>query len=380
MKAVGNSTQKLRVAFLAGTLGLGGAEKQLYYMARALREAGVTVFVYSLTRGEFYEKKLEEIGCPATFLGQHSAPQRRLYAVWQQTIMDRPHILQSAHFFGNLYVTLVGRVMRNLAIGAIRSNTLLELETNATWGNALLKSPSFIIANSTLARQNAELIRNKPIAILPNVIDLASFDQNISLFQNRAKKKIVVITIARLEKLKKTEDFLLALAIARKNKKQILGVVVGDGPERQRLEALAYKLKLLPVGLKFLGRRDDIPALLSQADIFALTSQIEGFPNVILEAMVASLPVITTAAGDADILVEDGVTGFVVPHNSSEEMACRILELAESQELRREMGIKGRERVANHYSFDKLAGNLFAIYREFAHAQGNQHLLRLLNE
>jgi glycosyltransferase involved in cell wall biosynthesis len=361
MRSGDRTMGKLRVAFLAGTLGQGGAEKQLFYMVRALQEEGVTVFVYSLTKGEFYEKKFVEIGCPPVFLGKHPTPPRRLLTVLKQTIKDRPHILQSAHFYGNLYVTLAGRAMRRLAIGAIRNNTYAEMKANNIWGNPLLKSPPFMITNSSDANQIAKSMRSKPTAVLPNVIDLAEFTQSVSQVKNRTTDNVVVTIISRLEKFKKTEDFLMALAILRENNQRIM------------------ELKLSPEGITFLGRRDDVPDLLAQADIFALTSQYEGCPNVLLEAMAASLPVVTTPAGEAKNIVENGVTGFVVPYSSPKDIASRILELASSQEMRTEMGNRGRQRVANHYSFDRLAGKLLSIYREFSCSQGNQHLLGLLN-
>jgi glycosyltransferase involved in cell wall biosynthesis len=377
---LGNKThRKLRVAFLAGTLGQGGAEKQLYYMVRALREVGVTVYVYCLTSGEFYEKKLIEIGCSPIFLGKSSSPPRRLLTILLQTIKDQPHILQSAHFFGNLYITLVGIIRKALIIGAIRNDTIVELKENKFWGHALLKSPTFMISNSSAAKQNAVGIRNKPIAVLPNVIDLVEFTQSISQSQNRTADKVVVVTIARLEKFRNVEDFLIALAISREKNQQITGIVVGDGPERKRLEAISRELNLTSEGVRFLGKRDDIPTILSHADIFALTSRHEGFPNVILEAMAASLPVVTTPAGDAKSVIKDKITGFIIPYNSPEDMAARILELAGSQEMRKEMGIKGRQRVDNQYNFNQLREKLFTIYREFALLRDNQDLLGLIN-
>lgn len=379
MKSGDKSTEKLRVAFLAGTLGQGGAEKQLFYMVCALREVGVDVFVYCLSRGEFYEKKLIEIGCPPVFLGKSSSPPRRLLAILLQTLKDRPHILQSAHFFGNLYITLVGIARKALIIGAIRNDTLVELEENKFWGHALLKGPSLIISNSSTAKQNAVGIRNKPIAVLPNVIDLAEFNQSITHSQNHTTDKVVVVTVARLEKFKNIEDFLIALAISREKKQQITGMVVGDGPERNRLEIISRELNLTPEGVRFLGKRDDIPTFLSHADIFALTSRHEGFPNVILEAMAASLPVVATPAGDTEFIVKDGITGFIVPHNSPEDIAARLIELAGSPKIRKDMGIKGRQRVENLYNFDQLTSELISIYREFARIQGNQPLLGLLN-
>jgi len=103
---VAASGERLRVAFVAGTLGVGGAEKQMVYMARALCQSGAEVRVLSLTRGDYYERALREIGLEPVWIGQSSHPLGRLAAVIRALREFRPHILQAAHFFTNLYVGL----------------------------------------------------------------------------------------------------------------------------------------------------------------------------------------------------------------------------------------------------------------------------------
>src|SRR5258706_15129835 len=133
--------------------------------------------------------------------------------------------------------------------------------------------------------------------------------------------------------------------MARQEVLDLKGILIGDGPERPRLEALANKLGLLPDGLLFLGRRNDVPALLAQASMLVLSSDHEGFPNVLLEAMAARLPVITTPAGDAGLVVQEGITGYVLPFDDIDAMAERMVRLAKSPDLRHTLGEAGRRRV-----------------------------------
>ena len=98
-------------------------------------------------------------------------------------------------------------------------------------------------------------------------------------------------------------------------------MIVGDGPLWTALHQRAQDLGLLPDGVAFLGRRNDVPALLGSADMLVLSSDHEGCPNVVMEAMAARRPVVTTPAGDAGVLVEDGVSGYVVPFDDVEAMA-----------------------------------------------------------
>jgi glycosyltransferase involved in cell wall biosynthesis len=87
-------------------------------------------------------------------------------------------------------------------------------------------------------------------------------------------------------------------------------------------------------------------------------------PNVILEAMAAKLPIITTPAGDAGIAVEHGTTGYVVPFDDIDTLASYMVTLSSSAELRQKLGDAGRKRVEQFYSYDLLGTRLLDIYKE----------------
>ena len=96
---------------------------------------------------------------------------------------------------------------------------------------------------------------------------------------------------------------------------------------------------------------------------------------MVMEAMAARRPVVTTPAGDAGLLVEDGVSGYVVPFDDVEAMADRIARLAKSHELRRRFGEAGRRRVENVHNYDGLAGRLISIYELIAGRHNRQDVL-----
>ncbi len=108
-------------------------------------------------------------------------------------------------------------------------------------------------------------------------------------------------------------------------------------------------------------------------------SDSEGFPNVILEAMAARLPVVTTPAGDSKTIVQNGVTGFVVESENPEEFATKLVTLARSSELRRRMGEDGRKHVELNYSFDRLGGALLSIYAALAERTGRIPLANFIH-
>jgi glycosyltransferase involved in cell wall biosynthesis len=368
----------LRVALVAGTLVRGGAEKQLYYMGRALREAGVDLRVLTLGADQHFEEQLSGAGVEVIRFGQSPSPLARLRALSRFAVEFRPHVLQAGHFFTNLYVTAAGRWHGCLALGAIRSDTLYDVASMGRWGRPSLRLPPSLVTNSERARHNAARlgVPASRIHVIGNVIEL-----NGRQAPPGARPKggsVTVALIGRLVPAKRVDRFLEALARARAVEPALRGVVAGQGPERERLMGLAGALGLASGDVEFLGATGDVAAVYHSADLLALTSDHEGVPNVILEAMAAGLPVVTTPAGDAAEIVRDGVTGYVVPPDDSAELAERFVRLARSTQLRVVLGAAGRSRVAEHYAIEGLAGRLLRVYAEAARYQRRDAVLRLL--
>jgi starch synthase (maltosyl-transferring) len=390
--------EPLRVALVAGSLGQGGAEKQLVYLARAMRQAGIHISLFSLTRGEFYEKKLADLGLRPAWIGRYNNPLARTASLVHHLRPWRPHLLQSAHYFTNLHVALAARLLGIVSIGSIRSDPGRARTQGQFWNPWLMRLPSSLIANSYTAREHASSAGGQAakIYVLPNVIDLDEFDQAVkssrpadagpARFPNSItpgsispSQPFTIAVVSRLEPVKRLDLALQAVALARIHAPHVSAVLVGEGSQRSELEKLAGELGLLPGGVRFLGQRADVPAIISQVDLLLLTSQFEGFPNVLLEAMAARVPVITTPAGDAGRVVQDGITGDVVLSASPAEIASRIVQYTQAPEMRRQRGEAGRQRVEQLYSFEGLADRLLSLYREIARSQGGRPLLKILN-
>jgi glycosyltransferase involved in cell wall biosynthesis len=292
----------------------------------------------------------------------------------------RPHIVQAVHFFTNLYAVWCARLHGVVGIGAIRGDGWFDMSECGIWGRPLLRAPGALIANSHAAVRHAEDAGLDPLRphLLANVIDLPQFDHECWPWRDRATDSsgAVAVAVGRLASIKCFHHFLGALARARRGGGRVRGVIVGDGPERGRLEALARTLGLLPDGVRFLGACANVPGVLADADMMVLTSRQEGFPNVLLEAMAARLPTITTPAGDAPMLVDNCRTGFVVPFGDEELLAERMLALAQSPAMRRTFGAAGRAHVETQYGVDGFASRALHLYHRIA---AQQHCERALH-
>jgi glycosyltransferase involved in cell wall biosynthesis len=144
---------------------------------------------------------------------------------------------------------------------------------------------------------------------------------------------------------------------------EFLLLLAGAGPDEQRLRREVEELSLTD-RVRFLGEREDIPAVLAASDLFVLSSLWEGLPRSIMEAMAARLAVVSTDAGGVKELVVEGETGYVVPVGSAESLADRMGELLSDGPLRDGMGEAGYRRVREHFTDERMVRSIEAVYEE----------------
>jgi glycosyltransferase involved in cell wall biosynthesis len=140
-------------------------------------------------------------------------------------------------------------------------------------------------------------------------------------------------------------------------------VFVGSGPTIQAAKALAESLAP-DKDVFFLGDRDDVAEVLSEAQIFALSTKWEGFPLSILEAMRAGLPVVASDVGGVREAVQEGVTGFVVPSGDEDQLRMRLEDLIVNSQLRARMGSNGRRKYEIHFSSSVMLSQTERVYHE----------------
>jgi glycosyltransferase involved in cell wall biosynthesis len=139
--------------------------------------------------------------------------------------------------------------------------------------------------------------------------------------------------------------------------------IVGDGPLRAEMEQQIARLNLADVVRLERSDPDCVAALFREADVFVMTSDYEGMPNVILEAMGSGLPVIATAAGGVSEVVLDGETGIVCPLDAEGVFVEGLLRLIEDERLRTSLGRKAQDVAENQFSRRALPRIVLDCYR-----------------
>ncbi len=154
--------------------------------------------------------------------------------------------------------------------------------------------------------------------------------------------------VGRLDPIKDHPTLFRALAVLRERGMDARLLVVGEGPEEERLRELAGE------GVDFLGNRTDVPRVLQALDLFVLSSLNEGISNTILEAMATGLPVVATRVGGNTELVEDGVSGRLVAHGDTEAFVAAIREYQADPVRSQAHGEAGRRATLDRFSIEAM--------------------------
>jgi glycosyltransferase involved in cell wall biosynthesis len=234
----------------------------------------------------------------------------------------------------------------------------------------LLRTADRTIYFSRYMRDRAVVLGAKPDAarVVRKGVDLSHFivaeDRDAVRRELGLRDAPVVLTVAGL--IPRKGVHLIIEALARLTPTQAFRfVVIGEGPERERLEALAATRGIAD-RTTFLGRvdRTTIPKYFAACDVFVLASLVEAAGNVLFEAMASGRPVVCTDSGGPAEYVRDGETGFVVPVSDPAAMAARIGELLRQPALGDRLGAEGRRGTIGEFDYARMVQDIIGVYRE----------------
>lgn len=231
------------------------------------------------------------------------------------------------------------------------------------------KLTSYLVSGYTCVSKQLEFwLKNEvrvknPIVQIYNGIDTVRFrpaggKEKAGLKQRSgfSPKDFIVGIVARLDAIKNHSTLFKAFKIVALTHPFVKMVVIGDGPEAERLKSEAV------VNIQFLGYRSDTDVLMHCFDVFVLPSFNEGISNTILEAMASGLPVIASNVGGNPELVKNGVNGFLVDPGDPVRMADRIMDYIQSPDTMEQHGVMGRKLAVENFSIESMVGKYETIY------------------
>jgi glycosyltransferase involved in cell wall biosynthesis len=277
---------------------------------------------------------------------------------------ERPDILHAssskAGVLGRLAATISGVPTRFFTVHGWAFTAFSGLSSSLyRWADRLmmrLTSVTICVSENELATGlEAGTCRSNRTVVIRNAVDVACAP--------RARHDRTIPRLIAVGRLKAPKDFVtLVRAFALLPPGSFEGLIVGDGPDREAIEAEIARLGL-ETSVWLAGERDDIPTQLAAADVFVLSSGSEGLPVSVVEAMAAELPVVASAVGGLPELVVDGGSGLLVPGGDSSELAAALERLITDRELRRRMGAAGRSRAERLFDLPAFQSAHVELYR-----------------
>jgi glycosyltransferase involved in cell wall biosynthesis len=373
------------IVYVIGQLNVGGTERHLSMLARALNVQGWRIAVYSLAGDGPLRKELETsgvtvLGPPARNAMKGSIIFRALRLLVASVhlaytlVRFRPRIvhffLPAAYLIGAMAAAIARidiRIMSRRSLNDYQRaypamrwlETRLHGDVDAILGNSRavikqLRDDERVPAERLCLIYNGIDTRKSALSDRQAMREMLKIDDNALVF----------IIVANLIPYKGHLDLVAALGIAAKDIDSkwsllIVGRDDGVGPE---IRAASQHHGIEDYVL-MLGARSDVPDLLLASDVGLLCSHEEGFSNAILEGMAAGLPMIVTDVGGNAEAVLDERTGLVVPPRDPEALAAAIVRLARDPALRARYGASGRARIEEHFTLDACVAKYVALYR-----------------
>jgi glycosyltransferase involved in cell wall biosynthesis len=208
------------------------------------------------------------------------------------------------------------------------------------------------------------------VITLPNGVDLAQFQgpadvQGLRSELGLSADRPVVMQVGRLSAQKDPVTFVDGAGHVLERRPDVQFVMLGDGPLMAEVVARIQE-RGLTASVRPLGWRAEAHRFMPAADVITLTSRWEGIPFVLLEAMAWSRPVVATTVNGCPEIVDDGLTGYLVPPGDAATWAARVLDLVDNPALAAEMGRQGSGRVKERFDLSKITGRLAELYLDVA--------------
>jgi glycosyltransferase involved in cell wall biosynthesis len=368
----------IRVLQILPTLDRGGAEKQLALLATGLPRERFDVHVCALTRS----------GPLAETLHEHQIPVHQIEKRWKLDVAAfwrlrrliqrlRPDIVHTWIFAANCYGRQAAisagvphivagercvdswKVGYELAIDRYLARRTERIATNSAgvrdfYVERGLPADKFVSSPNGIPAQSQDV---RPHGAAPR-----SRDAWLEELQLPSTSKLIG-AVGRLWPQKRYKDLIWSAELLKVIREDTHLLIVGDGPQRWRLERFRDQVGIRD-RVHILGHRDDVPELLPHLDCFWLGSGYEGQSNALMEAMLAGVPVVATDIVGNRELVLPGETGFLVPVGDRAGMARCTRRLLENPELARRLGQAGRQRMLTEFSVEQMVDRHAQLYEE----------------
>jgi glycosyltransferase involved in cell wall biosynthesis len=359
------STSRTKVLFVVGNFVAGGAERHLLELWSRMDRERFEIEIACFRREGQFTSEVQSLGWPIHELGVS----RRIYdpSGWRgllrliHVVRDfRPHVIHGYLFGPNLFAVLAGRMCGVPAVLVAKRNVDAFETKRQAWLQSLVHRWATHV--TAVSENVAETVVNlgvprERVIVIPNGVDAERFGATPA----EAARQLLGLnggvpilgSVGCLAVRKDYATLLDALALLSSRGRAYQAALIGDGPERESLEARAQTLGIAE-RVHFLGERADVEHLLPGLEVFVLSSREEGIPNALLEAMAAGRPAVATAVGGTPEVLEDGETGWLVPAQAPDRLAAALEQALADPDERARRGRNARRHALEALSIDAM--------------------------
>jgi glycosyltransferase involved in cell wall biosynthesis len=364
----------IKVVHIMPQIGVGGAEGQLYELITHSDPSSVQheVLYYSDTRDEVMLERYRSGGINFSRIPRNrKRPIRFLRDLSNAIRQSQPDIVHcwliSSNFWGRLAAIWAG--VKHIIV-AWRSRNIwkslgMKICEKLTTNKVHHTANSFACASYIAEKLG---ISSNRFTVIYNGIDLDKYGIDVDRRQIFSGISIpdgakIVTMVGRLGPEK---NYPMLLRVAQKAKLKGLSahfLIVGGGRMYDKLNEMARQLDVLDI-VHFMGIRIDIPQVLAASDIFMFTTNFEGFPNALLEAMAAGLPIVSTNFAGVDELVQNGITGLIVPCDDANAAYDCLHSYIDNPAAAKTVGCAGKRFVNGRFAMQTMVEKTYAFYKK----------------
>ena len=362
----------MRIALISDALTVGGAERQILLSALELRKLGHTVkliFYHPYVEFQDYirQNNIDLVQITPKGLLRFGRI-RALAGYLRESNFDVVHAFKGCSTISGALAARLAGVKRVFGGYRVEYREGRKFRVAHKFVDKLLAG--WIVNSKGIADSMVAALGIDPqrFFVVYNGICPESFQTRLEKGEAKRKLEIdestpVVSKFARLHPQKNHRLFLQMAHRILQSHPHVRFLIVGDGALRGDLQNWAESLGI-SANVSFLGLRTDIPDVLAATDVSVLTSDFEGFPNALIEAMSVGIAVVSTDYPSIHELIVHGKHGFIVRRNDAAAVAAKVTELLNDSDLRARMGKEGMEMVRERLSAEAMARNLVAVYQQ----------------
>jgi len=369
------------ILYVIASLGLGGTEKQLYLLLKHLDRFRFHLKVVCLAEEGYWIERIRELGIEVTVLRRKkSFDFNRLASLAAILTKFRPKIVHSFQPPANVYAGLATMITRTgrliLSYRSFDPAARQQKALNRLLNRLIYCRADAVVCNSrSLQRDLLERFGNRVAArVIFNGIESPTAPLPSKEVLRQAigldPKRPVVGTAGRLVPIKNQRLFIDIASRIIRIRPDVQFMIIGDGPLKASLQKHAEQCGVAHA-VTFTGQLPEAWQWFPLLDVFVLTTgngngRGEGFPNVLMEAMLNQVPCVASRAGGTSELLPDRKAGYLVDLPDSDAYARHILSLLENSALRCAMGRSAEETIRNKYSVYEMKTQYQNLYHSFS--------------